>query len=494
MNKLSKIKTNVKSVLFVFVLLLSTFANFSHVQASSTGKITASWLAFRQTPSLSGTVLGYIKSGTVVNIEGKKNEWYQVSYQNKTGYVYGAYLQVSQTAPVEQKVMKKVVAASGLNVRTGPSTRYPVISFLPYGTVVEVSKVNNGWAVILINKKSAYISNDFLQEVSGTKTPTVPPKETPKPAPSEPKYVEYTVQPGDTLFGLFLKFKVSVNDIKSLNGLTNDVIVVGQKLKISVSDNTTTPPKKEDSFKETYVIAKPRLNVRSGTSTSSSIVGTLEYGSKIKILKTEGKWALMEYLNLKGYVHTDYLSDKPLQTDVTLKGKTIILDAGHGGRDVGALGNGLRETDLNLRVTLKTKSLLEQKGAKVMLTRSDETFVELMDRAKYASVYGGDLFVSIHTNSSYYSSATGIETYYYSSSRDQRLASLIYEDLKSHTNLSRRDVHQANFMVLKYNSIPSTLIEMGFITNSNDARLLNSSSYQTIVANAVVNGIVNYYR
>jgi len=220
----------------------------------------------------------------------------------------------------------------------------------------------------------------------------------------------------------------------------------------------------------------------------------------------------------------------------------IVIDAGHGGKDVGAIGiNGVREKDINLGVALKLGRLIEthMKDVKVVYTRSNDTFVELYKRGKIANEKGGKLFISIHCNSTPQrpTNASGFEVYLLRPGRTQEAIQIAarengviqYEDnpkryekltdenfilvsmahssymkysekfsdmldkqFGNNLNYGSRGIKQAGFYVLVGASMPSVLIETGFLTNRKDAAYLKSDNGQSKIAESILNAITNY--
>jgi len=173
----------------------------------------------------------------------------------------------------------------------------------------------------------------------------------------------------------------------------------------------------------------------------------------------------------------------------------IVLDAGHGAHDPGAIGiTGYREKDFNLAVTQKVEALLKKDGRfKVYMTRSDDTFVALNDRASFANNQKADLFLSFHANALVGSAATGTETFY-SRADSKRLADTVHKHLLKATGLKDRGVKTAGYVVIKKTTMPAILLESGFLTNAKDEALLRNEAKQNEIAAAVVAGIKEYLK
>lgn len=171
----------------------------------------------------------------------------------------------------------------------------------------------------------------------------------------------------------------------------------------------------------------------------------------------------------------------------------VVLDAGHGGRDPGAIGiGGLQEKNVVMNITRQVSAILEGQGVRTVLTRTGDYEVELQPRVDMAERVNGTVFVSIHANSISMSrpDVNGIETYYYNSGLG--LAQTIHTNLLQATGANDRRVRQARFYVLRNTSMPAVLLEVGFVTGADDAPRLANPAYQTALAQAIARGILQY--
>jgi N-acetylmuramoyl-L-alanine amidase CwlD len=218
--------------------------------------------------------------------------------------------------------------------------------------------------------------------------------------------------------------------------------------------------------------------------------------------KNEGTVFLSQEFDGKLHVLEIYVSEPKISlfSNInTLKERSrnyykVFLDPGHGGKDSGATSNGYKEKDLNLQIAFKVKEKLEAKGIEVGMSRTDDTFIELKDRPVLASKYGADIFVSIHQNSAS-TQATGIETYHAKEKTQEKpLASAIQTNLIKETNANNRGVKSANFVVIKESTMPSALIECGFISTLEEAVNLADLNYQDKLATGIANGIESYLK
>lgn len=180
----------------------------------------------------------------------------------------------------------------------------------------------------------------------------------------------------------------------------------------------------------------------------------------------------------------------------------VVIDPGHGGPDPGAVGiGGLRETDVVLDVSLQVARLLQARGVQVLLTRTSEVDVDLPPRVSLANGSGADAFVSIHANalSMERPDVNGIESFYFAgvgtSARSMLLAQALQRQMLAISpGTPDRGVRSARFFVIRRTTMPSTLIEMGFVTGRVDAARLVDPEYRRRMALALAAGILDYLR
>lgn len=172
----------------------------------------------------------------------------------------------------------------------------------------------------------------------------------------------------------------------------------------------------------------------------------------------------------------------------------IVLDAGHGGSDPGAIGNGLKEKDVNLLLAMKTGANLEARGAKVLYTRATDIFITLEERAKIANRWKADFFFSFHVNSSA-GIASGFESFIYSEVNGGKTAAyqnVIHRKIAAvfaSVGVHDRGQKKANLAVLRETNMPACLAEYGFINSAKDAALLMNESFLDRLAQATADGI-----
>lgn len=187
-----------------------------------------------------------------------------------------------------------------------------------------------------------------------------------------------------------------------------------------------------------------------------------------------------------------------------LKNKVIAIDPGHGGTDPGAIGPcKIQEKKVTLDIALRVKKLLEQAGAKVYMTRFNDRDVcapyasavdELDARAMIGNKHKADIFLDIHANSFQDPKVGGTATYYYQKSiYDQLLAQSLQNSVITTGCLNDRGIQTANFFVLKHTDMPAALIELAFISNPTEEKLLNSPNFQQKLAQGILNGLDDFF-
>jgi N-acetylmuramoyl-L-alanine amidase len=169
---------------------------------------------------------------------------------------------------------------------------------------------------------------------------------------------------------------------------------------------------------------------------------------------------------------------------------TVVIDPGHGGFDRGGIpGQQVPEKMVALDTALRLEKLLERAGLRTVMTRSTDVFVPLPVRSAIANAERDAIFVSIHYNASPRSSAHGIETYS-ENNRGAMLAARIQGRIISGVSTENRGIRSAEYYVLRNCRLPAVLVECGFLTNSNEARLALTTAYRQQVAEQIAAGII----
>jgi len=208
---------------------------------------------------------------------------------------------------------------------------------------------------------------------------------------------------------------------------------------------------------------------------------------------------------------------RPTQYLRARNARTVVLDAGHGGKDPGAVSGGRQEKDLTLDIARRTRKLLEAAGLRVVMTRDEDKFLDLDKRPAVAARKGGDVFVSIHVNAARDRSVRGIETYVTPTENfpptaeaklsgkypkkpnnafnhsNTVLGNQLQAALRNFTRGEDRGLRHARYLVIRESPVPAALVECGFITNPDEGYRLGLPSYRDTLAQAIAQGILNYF-
>ncbi len=172
----------------------------------------------------------------------------------------------------------------------------------------------------------------------------------------------------------------------------------------------------------------------------------------------------------------------------------VTLDPGHGGEDPGTIGaHGTREKDVTLQMALRLQRLMQTSGMDVMLTRTRDMQIQLHPRVDLGNAYDSDVFISIHANHTDDPGIAGIETYYFQP-RSLPLARAVHRRLVRELGRPDRGIRRNNFVVVKYNRMPAVLVEIGYLSNPGEEKLLTTARYQQQAAEAILGGVKDYFR
>ena len=190
---------------------------------------------------------------------------------------------------------------------------------------------------------------------------------------------------------------------------------------------------------------------------------------------------------------TPIVLNPPKTTSNNTGRKKVVIDAGHGGTDVGATGGGIYEKNITLDVSKRVETILKQRGYQVMMTRPDDKFVSLQDRVTISENYSPDIFVSIHVNSSVRPEITGVETHYYHQ-YSMSLAQTVHSAFASAVQSPNRGLFKSKFYVINHTTCPAILVEIGFISNASERAQLVSEKRKQATAKSIADGIDNYFK
>ena len=298
--------------------------------------------------------------------------------------------------------------------------------------------------------------------------------------------IAYNKEKNDSMTeSMLLKF-----DAPIVHGLDryNDKIILYLYNVSKYNDENFKNAYKDTIFKNAYIELMPKIGLKLTIPIEQDAIVNTYLGADGRNLKIKIKES-----QKKEQVQQPSIILNPVVPKDNSGNKKIVLDAGHGGKDVGAIGGGIYEKDITLDVAKRVEKLLKQKGYTVVMTRDDDSYVSLQDRVSISENAQPDIFVSIHVNSSVRPEITGVETHYYHQ-ESISLAQTVHSSLASSVQSPNRGLFKSKFYVINHTTSPSILVEIGFISNSNEREQLTGEKRKQATAKAIADGVQNYFK
>lgn len=491
----------------VILLVIASFGNpASSIQSKDLGTISinVSSVNFRAGPGLNHDIIGHGQLGETYPILSFEDNWVQIVLPNGDKGWVASWLVDTQKSSVTDTVLI-TPTIDGLNVRSGPSTSFPSIEQINLGEQYIKLESEGDWVKIKLNNREGWIANWRVKEVS--KNPSEPSTAVHRTAIVKNSSLNVRSGPdttysiaGELTQGDSMLIVEEKGDWFQIEGKQ----VKGWVAKWLVEEKSPPSPSKASSAGKAYIkILNPGTNIRKGPDTTFDVAALAQAGETYPVLAKEGDWFKIRLTGEKvGYVAgwivsahgAPNVSRKGIEE--VLKGKTILLDPGHGGNDSGAIGAhlGSFEKTVNLKVSRLLAAKLKAAGAQVDLTRDDDRKISLQERVNVAIDKQADVFVSIHHNTSENYRINGIITYFYSDGEDRELAGLIQKELIKKTGLNDLKARYGDYFVLRENPQLAVLCELGFLTNYQEEILLNTSEFQEQAAEGIFQGILKFYK
>lgn len=429
-------------------------------QEPQKGVITAlDGLNLRATPSATGTALVIIPKGTTVDLIELQGQWYQTTYQSKTGWISADYV-TKNTAPVIKEPQKGTITAQyGLNLREIPSPTGTALVIIPKGTTVELIQKQDKWYKTTYQSKTGWISAEYVSPVT--------------------TYSVNAATLSTTTIDLSVNGTVYILGGTGIISSTSQSIIEG-KTSSKYNDNLKSFPPLPSEIKPPTPPSRGDDDV---ITPPPPPVSNYDPSKEVLVNPFQGIPAN------------------------ALVGKTILIDPGHGGPDPGAIGpNKTYEKNNTLAIARAVNDLLKQAGAKVILTRDKDIspaanysqLEDLQARVNLANATKADLFISIHNDASLKPEIQGTSTYY-SAGNPKNMESLhLANSLQSAAidtlGTTNRKLKEAGFYVLRNTTMPSVLLETAFISNPYEEARLQNPTFHKNVAAAILQGIYNYYK
>ncbi len=500
------------------MLLMLLPALEAHAESSQTVQ-SATVLNIREGPSLEDAIKGKMEIGTNYKVVTDNGDWLKIDMGNgQVGWV-AAYLVTKSDGSndMDEHAVSNVsegssgtITEGGIRLRKGPGTDYQVITTLSKNMTVTILSNEGIWTKIQSQSGTGWVNSEYISSATTQ-------------APAEDSQDDTTAVVSEN--------NINVRDTASLNGevigklaegtVIHIVAEDGDWVKIQFSGNTGWVYKsllQDESKVESTSTSKQTIdtsvtilhdgtNIRSDASVNASVLFVAAKGESYQATEEVGDWYKIELdSGDSGYVAnwivqesgsgqastTKQKSDSDETGD--LKGKTIVIDPGHGGKDSGTIGTiGTLEKTLTIRTANLLADKLRAAGSNVIITRQNDIFITLQDRVNISNLNRADAFISIHYDSIKDSSVRGMTSYYYSSSQKE-LANVLHESIIESSELKDRGVRQNNYFVLRENNQPATLLELGYLSNKQEEQLVSSQKYQETVSAAIYEGLENYFQ
>lgn len=475
--------------------------------------VNVSTLKVRSGPGLTYETIGAVNKNEQLVVIGKENDWIQVKYGNTTGWVASWYTSSKSTQMENQQIVSKV---NNLNVRTEPSTSSSVIGQLQKGDQLPVFTTEGEWIEISFQGNKAWVNQAYV-----TITEQQSKKATAVPSTSSESVFVVSV---DVL---------NVREKADLSSKNIGQVSKGQKFAILSTDYNWVQVELENgkrgwlySFygnitdgstsagstdtEGSITILYNGTNLRSDSKTSSEVVQRVDAGESFTVLDKVNDWYKISLGgNSSAYVASWVVSsatettssvETPVQKEQsparkkgTLKGLTIVIDAGHGGNDRGTTGAlGTDEKDITLITAELLSSKLQAAGAHVLMTRESDEYVNLRKRISVGHQAGADAFISLHYDAVENSSVSGFTTYYMHSYQ-QKFASYVHKELGDMVSIRDRGAQHGNYLVLRENKQVAILIELGYLSNPNEERSITTAKFREQATHGIYNGIIDYF-
>ena len=433
--------------LFMFMLTI-TFSVIVALANENMVVVETAVLNVRYGPGLSHDVLTQVEENDRLFLLGEENKWYKVRLSDdQIGWVASWLVDSNDILHDDQQFA--IVTADAVNIRQFSTTDSNIIGAVYKDSELQILYQEGDWYQVLYMGQVAWIHGDYVDIIT-----------TPSAAQAD-----------------------SVQDIPT----DSTVVVIGNAQS---------------------------TNIRSLASMDGEVIHTAGPGERFQYIESVGSWFHIRINeNLTGYVADSVATLSTVETqaesvasqDLTgsqyarsisnISEATIVIDAGHGGRDSGAVSadNSILEKDITLSTAILLRNRLQDAGANVILSRSSDEFVSLDNRVITGHNYQADLFISLHYDAiEVANSMSGTTTYYYSES-NLELANTVNRYLAQLGPLNNNGVRHGNYYVLRANNQPSILLELGYMNSDIDIQHIDTIAYQSTIVEAVYQALREYY-
>jgi N-acetylmuramoyl-L-alanine amidase len=411
-------------------------------------------------------------------------------------------------------------ATDELNVRSGPSLNYDIITTLNKGDLYPVLKEEGEWIQIqLRNGQKGWVANYLVSAAEESTASLVDSEQAVTKEVSKTAIItvnSLNVRSEPSLNGNIVG-KLQKDDTIKIISKSNDWIEIthngqsgwisDQYIQENNSEEIVNTSNTETITSGKLTILHNGTNIRKRPNTQSTILDRANQGDTFETISFENDWYQIKLENEQiGYVASWLVAteeasrsgEAPTQISnqelgQSLKNKKIVIDPGHGGKDNGTTGyNGTLEKRITLQTAINLYHKLKEAGADVVLTRTQDRFISLPFRTNTADIQNADAFISIHYDSIKDPGVRGLSTFFYHPWQ-RKLAVNIHSALIDQTNMEDRGARFGDYYVIRENNRNAVLIELGFLSNPSEELLVTSNQYQDSAATGIYEGLARYF-
>ncbi len=508
-----------KTSLVLFVsLIISVFACILPVclryaaAADKVAVIGVDVLNVRSGPGTSNGIISRVGLNERLPVLDKSGDWYQVRLATgEAGWVAGWLLDIETVPTVQQPASTEpatpqdsgkslvrrmaLINSEVVNVRSGPGTSNGIISRVGLNEDLPVLNQSGDWYRVQISTgEVGWVAGSLVSIRTVPVKPPDPPSEQGETEISRGSGGRNGEQPSDGVLSL---------EVDELEDKTRTVVKAGTPF--DYSSFTLDEPERlvfdlegvsiGNLANSTEVGSKSVHQVRAGYSQRDPDITRLVFDLEDGVQYTASQSEDRKILTVETYIP---------KIKGSYEGRVIAIDPGHGGSEPGTIGSrGTKEKDMNLDVAKKAAGILEAQGARVLMTRTGDWDVGLYERTDKANKDKADIFVSIHFNAHPDRSKRGTSTYIYSNYEEpgeaartresNKLAQCVQSELLKALGLKDVGIREANFVVLRTAGMPAILVEVAFLSNTAEEKLIATGDFRNKAAEAIVNGIGLYF-
>lgn len=408
----------------------------------------------RTEPATNSQALLQLESNTEVNILTNRNGWYKVRVDGRTEGWIPQWLLESTSLESDQNMAAQILINTPIYSSQDETTEQ--IITVETGTYLFVQNEANGWVLVSFENQYGYIPTRLVNLV---------------PA-------ESVIDEEDALDVVETQPVYNRDELEKQRAQAEKAVVI----------RSNEEPLLTEAAVDSEIIYYALYNQM------FTLIETIEDANGNEFYLVEDDDGIRGYLDsIRVSVSSYSLGHVEWPIANSLAQATIMLDPGHGGEDSGATNanSTAYEKSATFDTAMALKAQLEAEGATVMLTRPIDVFVDLEERAEASNLNQVDAFISLHYDGSEDPTWSGTTTYYYHEA-DESLAQAINQSITP-LPLENVGVMFGNYHVLRENTRPSILLELGYMSNQNDLQYIFSENYHELVASAITDGLLNYF-